>query len=73
MSGHEPSGDFDCEVCCRCGACLDRYVSSWSHGDPVYDYADPDTGLTADACPQCGQSVAAVVADDASERERAAP
>jgi hypothetical protein len=65
-----PSGSFVCEVYCGCGAALDKY-ERWNGLAHIAEYADPDTGETVDACPQCGQGVLGVVADDAKSRHRA--
>lgn len=50
--GQVPSGVFRGEVDCDCGFILDEYEDRWH-----LEYADPDTGLVVDRCPQCGHNL----------------
>lgn len=70
-SGSGPSGTFQHEIYCGCGGALDLYTR-WNGLTNFYEYADPDTGLKTDECPQCGQSAAGVLADHRSREDSGA-
>lgn len=48
-----PRGVFQGEENCRCGFVVDEY----DDGKYAIQYADPDTGLVIERCPQCGRDL----------------
>lgn len=52
-SARRPFGDFIAEDYCSCGFVVDRY----DDGRHTIEYADPDSGLHIDQCPQCGRTL----------------
>lgn len=49
----KPIGQFMGEESCRCGFIVDEY----DDGRYTIEYADPDTGLVVERCPECGRDL----------------
>lgn len=51
--GRRPVGNFVKEEHCVCGFMVDEY----DDGRYAIEYADPDTNLVIDRCPDCGRGL----------------